>query len=175
MAFSNLRITSPGFQLTEIDNSLFVTPRGGTNNYYVGFAKQGPTNEPITLLDSNEFIQIFGTPETAAERYIYDAVDQALKTSDATVIFTRMPYGQGCGLDTANQYSALIYPIIAVSATEITPCQYYTSLSSVELLTAAAVNFLNYLITLVFLIILNHMLQNVISNLQLTRFQPCHL
>lgn len=141
MAFSNLRIQSPGFQLTEIDNSPFVTPRGGTTNYYVGFAKQGPTNEPITLLDSNEFIQIFGIPETPAERYIFDAVDQALKTSDATVIFTRLPYGKGCGLDTANQYSALVYPIIAVSATEITPCQYYTGLSSVALLTAAAVNF----------------------------------
>jgi hypothetical protein len=139
--------SSPGVFIREIDNTLFSTPRNSSIIYLSVFSKQGPTNEPISINSVSEFEQVFGIPETAAERYGYHAASEILNTSGGVLYVTRLPYGKGCGFDTANQYSALVYPIIAVSATEISPCTYYTSLSTNALLTAAAVNFpelLNY-------------------------------
>jgi len=140
MATPNLRIESPGVQITEIDNSLVINTRTGTEIFLPGFTNAGPTNEPISINTLQEFEELFGFPQTAAETYTYHAAKQILDT-DASLRVCRLPYGSGCGFDTADYYSALVYPVVGVSAVEVTPCAYFQSLSSSALVDAAVAEF----------------------------------
>lgn len=128
----NLTIESPGVEIREIDFSQNPNIPVGTNIYVVGFAPQGPTDEPTYVSSLVEFEEIFGLPETPAERYAYNSVRQITTTSDGNVLFTRMPYGSGCGIGYANTYSALVFPVVGVSATEVDACDFYQSLSEDE-------------------------------------------
>ena len=64
MATPNLRIESPGVQITEIDNSLVINTRTGTEIFLPGFTNAGPTNEPISINTLQEFEEFFGFPQT---------------------------------------------------------------------------------------------------------------
>lgn len=129
----NLTIESPGVEIREIDNSQNPVVSTGTNIYVVGFAAQGPTDEPTYISSLAEYEEIFGLPETAAERYAHNTVKQILTTSTGSVLFTRLPYGSGCGFGYSNSYSALVFPIVGLSASEIDICDYYSTLSEEEL------------------------------------------
>lgn len=140
MASPNLRIESPGVQITEIDGPITINPRTGTDIYLPGFTSNGPTNEPVKINTIQEYEELFGLPQTAAESYTYHAARQVLNT-DAQLTVCRMPYGSGCGYDTADYYSALVYPVVGVSAVEVTPCAYFQSLSTTALVNAAVAEF----------------------------------
>lgn len=140
MATPNLRIESPGVQITEIDNSLVINTRTGTEVFLPGFTNAGPTNEPISVNNIQEFEELFGFPQTAAETYTYHAAKQILDT-DAALRVCRLPYGSGCGYDTADYYSALVYPVVGVSAVEVTPCTFYRSLSTEAIVSAVVSEF----------------------------------
>lgn len=103
-------ITSPGVEIRERDLSLRVATPVGTNVLVPGFAPQGPTGEPILVTTISEFEQIFGQPATAAERYLYYSMKEAVN-SPANVWCVRIPYGGEEGIGWTNSYSALFYPM----------------------------------------------------------------
>jgi phage tail sheath protein FI len=103
-------INSPGVQITETDLSNYQQPVGGTTVFIPGFAAQGPTDEVLLVTSVTDLEQIYGVPETAAERYFFYSAKEVLN-SPATVLTTRLPYGSGSGEGFTEQYSALLYPV----------------------------------------------------------------
>jgi hypothetical protein len=116
---------APRISIREIDRSATTTQPTGTNVFLAGFTPQGPSDEPINVSSLNEFEEIFGLPDSPAEKYSHNAVKQLLETSPAAVTFTRMPYGSGAGLGYSDSVNALIFPVVGVSAVEIDPCDYF--------------------------------------------------
>lgn len=108
---STLSISSPGVQINEVDLSLISRPLGATDILAIGFAPQGPTEELINVGSVSEFESVFGTPTTAAERYLYYTSRQILSQSPANLYVVRLPYGSGLGTGYGNTYSALVYPV----------------------------------------------------------------
>jgi hypothetical protein len=107
-------INSPGVQITETDLSVTQQFGGGTNVFVAGFASQGPTDEVLQVSTVSELEQIFGIPQTPAERYFYQSGKEILN-STANLLVTRLPYGSGSGEGFAQQYSALFYPVASAT------------------------------------------------------------
>jgi hypothetical protein len=105
-------IQSPGVQINEVDLSLRAVGAPPTTVFIPGFAAKGPTSEPILVGSLSEFEQIFGIPTNGAERYFYHTA-KAVFQSPANVMVYRLPYGEGRGLDSSNNYSALVYPAVS--------------------------------------------------------------
>lgn len=103
-------INSPGVQITETDLSTFQEIGGGTTVFLPGFAPQGPIDEVLLISSVSEFEKVYGTPESAAERYFHYSAKEILN-SPATLLTTRLPYGSGSGEGFDTQYSALLYPV----------------------------------------------------------------
>jgi len=103
-------IQSPGVEIQEIDLSLRNAGAPSTVVFVPGFASKGPSSEPISVTSLSEFEQIFGQPTNSPERYFYHSVKAVLQ-SPATPIVYRLPYGVGAGVDTSDEYSALVYPV----------------------------------------------------------------
>lgn len=112
-------IQSPGVEIQEIDLSLRSVGTPSTTILVTGFASKGPTSEVISVTSLSEFEQIFGTPTNAAERYFYHSVKAVLGTA-ANLLVYRLPYGTGTGIDTSDDYSALVYPVQAYVSGTIT-------------------------------------------------------
>lgn len=108
-------IQSPGVEIQEVDLSLRAAGTPSTTVLIPGFATKGPTSEVISVTSLSEFEQVFGTPTNAAERYFYHSVKAVLNTP-ANVLVYRLPYGEGSGIDTSNDYSALVYPVLSYAA-----------------------------------------------------------
>ena len=104
-------INSPGVQITETDISNYQQVGGGTTVYTAGFAPQGPTDETLLITSISEFENIYGTPQSTAERYFYHTSKEILN-SPATLLAARLPYGSGLGEGFASQYSALFFPVV---------------------------------------------------------------
>lgn len=105
-------IQSPGVQINEVDLSLRAVGAPPTTVFIPGFAPKGPTSEPLLIGSLSEFEQIFGTPTNGAERYFYHTV-KAVFQSPANVMVYRLPYGEGRGIDSSNNFSALVYPVLS--------------------------------------------------------------
>lgn len=103
-------INSPGVQIIETDLSLYQQNGGGTNVLVPGYAPQGPIDEILFITSISEFEQVYGSPETPAERYFYYSCKEILN-SPARLLTTRLPYGSGSGAGFSTQYSALLYPV----------------------------------------------------------------
>lgn len=113
---NNNRLSSPGVQISEVDLTLRAAPKIGTNVFVCGFAPQGPSDEIIQVNTRSEFIDIYGTPTNAAERYFYHTVSQ-LFNSPVNVLVNRLPYGSNSGEGFSQSfYSALVYPVSAYTA-----------------------------------------------------------
>lgn len=111
---NNNRLTSPGVQISEVDLTLRAAPQIGTTAFVCGFAPQGPSDEILQISTKSDFIDIYGTPTNAAERYFYNTVTQLLN-SPVNVLVNRLPYGENSGEGFSQSfYSALVYPVIAV-------------------------------------------------------------
>lgn len=108
-------IQSPGVQISEVDLSITANLASPTTVFIPGFASKGPSSDPIIVGSLGEFEQIYGQPTNAAERYFYHTA-KAVFQSTANVVTYRLPYGDGLGVDTSNQYSALVYPAVTVSS-----------------------------------------------------------
>jgi len=108
------QIQSPGVQINEVDLSQTSTTPNGTSVFMVGYAAQGPASEVVNLTTNQDFQNIFGTPTTAAERYLYYSVQQVFNAgTNAQVSVVRLPYGESLGDGyNSNVYSALVYPVI---------------------------------------------------------------
>jgi len=107
-------INSPGVQITERDLSEYIQPSVGTSVFAAGFASQGPTDEVLIITSSSELEQIYGVPESAAEKYFHYTCREILNSS-ASLLTTRLPYGSASGAGFDNQYSALLYPVASAS------------------------------------------------------------
>ena len=133
-------IESPGVEIREVDLSFNTQLPNGTTSLVVGYAKQGPTDELLNVTSVTELEQIYGLPENAAERYLYQTANQILN-ANGNMLITRLPYGSGDGDGYTTKYSALVYPYIPVDT--VNPCNTYAlSLSSsgiktVDLITVA--------------------------------------
>jgi hypothetical protein len=107
-------INSPGVQITEKDLSEYIQPSVGTSVFAAGFASQGPTDEVLNITSNSELEQIYGVPESAAEKYFHYTCREILNSS-GTLLTTRLPYGSGSGAGFNNQYSALLYPVASAA------------------------------------------------------------
>jgi hypothetical protein len=108
-------INSPGVQITEKDLSEYIQPSVGTSVFAAGFASQGPTDEVLNITSSSELEQIYGVPESAAEKYFHYTCREILNSS-ASLLTTRLPYGLSSGEGFDNQlYSALLYPVASAA------------------------------------------------------------
>jgi len=116
---------SPYVNVDIQDRSRGVTTNTGTSIPVFGYAPQGPVEEPTSVSSYAEWREIFGIPETAAERYAAQAVKELTEDSPANVVFTRLAPGSGLGLGYSDHVNALVFPVIGVSAVEINPCDYY--------------------------------------------------
>ena len=125
MDMATLAHESPYVQVNIIDDSQTGSSPAGTNVVIAGFTPHGPSNEPTNLSDLADFVDTFGIPTTPAERYAYNAVKQTTSNSPANVTFTRMPYGSGAGIGFSDNYNALVFPVIGVSAVSVDPCDYF--------------------------------------------------
>lgn len=114
-----MALQSPGVQINEVDLSLRAVGTAATTVLIPGFAPKGPIAEPIQVSSLSEFEQIYGQPSNAAERYFYHSV-KAVFSSPADVLVYRLPYGEGAGLGTSTNYSALVYPVIAYADNQVT-------------------------------------------------------
>lgn len=110
-------INSPGVQITETDLSNYQQIGGGTTVFVPGFAAQGPTDETLVITSLAELEQVYGAPETAAERYFYYTCKEILN-SPATLLTSRLPYGSGSGIGYNDAYSALVYPVLSGYSSE---------------------------------------------------------
>lgn len=127
---SRRTIQSPGVEIREIDQTLRAPANVGTTVFIPGFSNEGPTDEILNVGTFADFEQIYGKPTTAAERYFYHSVRQVFN-SDANVYVSRLPYGNGNGLET-QKYTAQVYPVVSpqtVAVSAITSDSNGTSLS----------------------------------------------
>ena len=107
-------ITSPGVEIRESDLSLIAPQNIGTNFYITGFAQQGPLDEVLKITTKQELDRVFGTPTNSAERYFYYSISELLN-SPGNVYASRLPYGADSGDGFGSKYSALVYPVRAVT------------------------------------------------------------
>jgi hypothetical protein len=106
-------IESPGVEIKELDLSFNTDLPVSTTSLVVGYAKQGPTDEILNITSSDELERVYGTPENAAERYMYQTARQILN-ANGNLLITRLPYGSADGAGYTTKYSALVYPYIPV-------------------------------------------------------------
>lgn len=122
-------IESPGVEIRERDLTLRIEPLAGTNTWVLGYANEGPTEEPITISSISEFESVFGVPTNAAERYFYHTSREYLN-SGGNLIATRIPYGDGNGDTYGEKFGALVYPVIPASGTYQAATSAVTGLSA---------------------------------------------
>jgi hypothetical protein len=134
------RINSPGVQIDEVDLSQYLQPQPGTTVFVAGYAPQGPADEIINITSSSEFEQIYGLPQTPAERYFYHSCKEVLN-SPGNLLTTRLPYGSGGGEIFGGAYGALFYPVLSAGTTVSTGVSGTGSLSGVEI---SATNITSY-------------------------------
>ena len=107
-------IESPGVQISEIDLSQGTVVPAGTNVLVAGFAATGPTDEVLQVTSISDFTNIYGQPQTPAERYFYQSVVPLLNTQ-ANVYTYKLPYGPNNGTGFGANYGALVYPCSAIN------------------------------------------------------------
>jgi hypothetical protein len=113
-------ISSPGVTITETDLSISNVTPAGTNSFITGFAAKGPTDQLITVTSIKEFEQIYGSPTTSVERYLYYTAKQILDSGAGSVLVSRMPYGPNSGDGFGSYYTALVYPVTSYNGTAFT-------------------------------------------------------
>lgn len=124
---NNNRLSSPGVQISEVDLTLRAATKIDTNVFVCGFAPQGPADEILQVNSRSEFIDIYGTPTNAAERYFFYTVAQ-LFNSPVNIFVNRLPYGISSGEGFSESfYSALVYPVSAYTAFDGTQTPLLTS------------------------------------------------
>jgi hypothetical protein len=125
-------INSPGVQITETDLTVNTQLVGGTTVFAMGYAPQGPTDEVLSITTASDLEQIYGIPQTPAERYFHYTCREILNSS-ATLLTTRFPYGSGFGDGFDNKYTGLFFPVIESVTTIGLGVSGTDSLSATEL------------------------------------------
>lgn len=107
---------SPGVEVHENDNSTRVSASTSCTVFVPGYAAQGPVEEVINIGDMEEFVNVYGEPTNAAERYFYYTVKTLCENSGngTTIMTSRLPYGSGKGDTVSTAYTLLSYPAVPV-------------------------------------------------------------
>jgi hypothetical protein len=71
-------ITAPGVQINEIDKSGYTPAMTGTAVYLKGFTGKGEAYKCMEITTRSAYEQIYGAPDTEAERYTYAAACETL-------------------------------------------------------------------------------------------------
>jgi hypothetical protein len=81
-------IQHPGIEIREIDMTEYRNSVTTNNAYVMGFADRGPIYNYSWITSRSEFISLYGTPQTEAEKYLYYAVQSILNNGRYTRCFT---------------------------------------------------------------------------------------
>ena len=84
-------IMAPGVEIKEIDKSGYTPTIAGTTVYLKGFASKGEAYRPFEITTRTAFEQIYGVPETEAERYFYAGACETLN-QNGRLFCARLPY-----------------------------------------------------------------------------------
>jgi hypothetical protein len=84
-------IQHPGIEIREIDLTEYKDTVTTNNAYVIGFTDRGPIYDYSWITTRSEFINLYGEPQTEAEKYLYYAV-QSILNNGGTPIVARMPY-----------------------------------------------------------------------------------
>ena len=84
-------IQHPGIEIHEIDLTEYQNTITTNNAYVIGFADKGPIYDYSWITTRSEFINLYGEPQTEAEKYLYYAV-QSILNNGGTPLVARMPY-----------------------------------------------------------------------------------
>lgn len=71
-------IQHPGIEIHEIDMTEYQSTITTNNAYVIGFADKGPIYDYSWITTRSEFINLYGEPQTEAEKYLYYAVQSIL-------------------------------------------------------------------------------------------------
>jgi hypothetical protein len=71
-------IQHPGIEIHEIDLTEYQNTITTNNAYVIGFADKGPIYDYSWITTRSEFINLYGEPQTEAEKYLYYAVQSIL-------------------------------------------------------------------------------------------------
>ena len=82
---------SPGVEWKEIDKSGYSPTMAGTSVYLKGFSSKGEAYKPVMVTTRSAFEQIFGAPDTEAERYFYAGACEVLNQG-GRLFCARLPY-----------------------------------------------------------------------------------
>ena len=84
-------IQHPGIEIRETDLTEYRDTVTTNNAYVIGFADRGPIYDYSWVTTQSEFIKLYGTPQTEAEKYLFYAV-QSILNNGGTPLVARMPY-----------------------------------------------------------------------------------
>ena len=82
---------APGVFISEIDRSGYTQTPSGTAVYLKGFTDKGEAYRPIEITTRSAYEQIYGAPDTEAERYTYAAACETLN-QNGRLWMARLPY-----------------------------------------------------------------------------------
>ena len=82
---------SPGVEWKEIDKSGYSPTMAGSSVYLKGFSSKGEAYKPMQITTRSAFEQIYGAPDTEAERYFYAGACETLNQG-GRLFCARLPY-----------------------------------------------------------------------------------
>ena len=82
---------SPGVEWKEIDKSGYTPTIAGSTVYLKGFSSKGEAYKPVQITTRAVFEQIYGAPDTEAERYFYAGACEVLNQG-GRLFCARLPY-----------------------------------------------------------------------------------
>lgn len=114
---------SPGVEVREIDNSLRPSTSTACTAYLNGFASQGPVEEVNRVSSVEDFKNLYGEPTNAAERYFYYQAKTFFEGTGngATLLTSRLPYGENKGNNVSTAYTVMAYPALPVITNPLYP------------------------------------------------------
>ena len=85
---------APNVEIKEIDKSQYTPFATGTTVYLNGFSPKGEPYRPMEITTRAAFEQIYGAPDTEAERYFYAGTCETLNQG-GRLFCARLPYDNG--------------------------------------------------------------------------------
>ena len=84
-------IQHPGVEILESEVGGYRRTVVMNNAYIMGFTDKGPIYDYSWISSTKEFNEVYGEPQTEAEKYLFTAVQSVLQNG-GTPIVARMPY-----------------------------------------------------------------------------------
>lgn len=102
-------INAPGVEIREVDMSDYSRSLVGSDVLVCGFASKGPDYLTNKIGSKTLWTQVYGTPETEAERYFYKACMEAIEQG-ANLHCAKIPYVMSAG-DVNDHYCEEVFRV----------------------------------------------------------------